>query len=161
MLPSASPIKHTCSGGFSQLLYAFDLDARKSFENGEVFARETPLSPAFRLKKSDYFGLYNRSRHMGIFKIKYNNPDKKFNSNLRLRYRSKYGLYDTNSNNYLDKYDDFVKGYMTANITINKNINSKLIFSLSIENIFNYLDQENISSLSGRIYSLKLKHNLS
>ena len=142
-----------------QLLYAFDLDARKAFDNGEVFARLTPISPAFRLKKSDYFGLYNRSRHMAIFKINYINLENKFNSSLRFRYRSKYGLYDSNSNNYLDKYDKFVREYITANISLNKMINQKISLSAGIENIFNYLDSQNILNLSGRIYFLRAKYN--
>ena len=143
-----------------QLLYAYDLEARKAFENGEVYARLTPTSPAFRLNKKDYFGLYNRSRHMGVIKIKYNNIDKNFSANLRFKYRSKYGLYDSNSNNYLDKYDKFVNGHFTGNININKNINSKLTLSAGIENIFNYLDSENISNLSGRIYFCRVGYNI-
>jgi outer membrane receptor for ferrienterochelin and colicins len=143
-----------------QLLYAFDMDARRLFEMGDVYARETPLSPAFRLKKSDYFGLYNRSRHMGVLKINYNNFEKKFSSNLRLKYRSKYGLYDSNSNNYLDIYDDFVKGYITANFSFNKNLKENFIISTGIENIFNYKDSNNIQNLSGRILYLKLKYSI-
>ena len=143
-----------------QLLYAYDLDARKAFENGEVYARLTPTSPAFRLNKKDYFGLYNRSRHMGVIKINYNNLDKNFSANLRFKYRSKYGLYDSNSNNYLDKYDKFVNGHLTGNININKIINSKLTVSAGIENIFNYLDSENISNLSGRIYFCRVGYNI-
>lgn len=143
-----------------QLLYAYDLDARKAFENGEVYARLTPTSPAFRLNKKDYFGLYNRSRHMGVIKINYNNLDKNFSTNLRFKYRSKYGLYDSNSNNYLDKYDKFVNGHLTGNVNINKIINSKLTLSAGIENIFNYLDSENISNLSGRIYFCRVGYNI-
>ena len=143
-----------------QLLYAYDLDARKAFENGDVYARLTVDSPAFRLKKSDYFGLYNRSRHMGVLKINYNNLENNFSCNLRLRYRSKYGIYDSNSNNYLDKYDDFVNGHITTNISMNKIINSSLTVSGGVENIFNYLDRQNISNLSGRIYFLRAKYNL-
>ena len=143
-----------------QLLYAYDLDARRAFENGEIYARLTPTSPAFRLNKKDYFGLYNRSRHMGVIKINYNNLDKNLSANLRFKYRSKYGLYDSNSNNYLDKYDKFVNGHFTGNININKNINSKLTLSAGIENIFNYLDSENISNLSGRIYFCRVGYNI-
>ena len=143
-----------------QLLFAYDLDARKAFENGDVYARLTVNSPAFRLKKSDYFGLYNRSRHMGVLKINYNNLENNFSCNLRLRYRSKYGLYDSNSNNYLDKYDDFVNGHITTNISVNKIINSSLTVSGGVENIFNYLDRQNISNLSGRIYFLRARYNL-
>ena len=143
-----------------QLLYAYDLDAREAFENGDVYARLNVDSPAFRLKKSDYFGLYNRSRHMGVLKINYNNLENNFSCNLRLRYRSKYGIYDSNSNNYLDKYDDFVNGHITTNINVNKIINSSLTVSGGVENIFNYLDRQNISNLSGRIYFLRAKYNL-
>ena len=143
-----------------QLLYAYDLDAREAFENGDVYARLTVDSPAFRLKKSDYFGLYNRSRHMGVLKINYNNLENNFSCNLRLIYRSKYGIYDSNSNNYLDKYDDFVNGHITTNISMNKRINSSLTVSGGVENIFNYLDRQNISNLSGRIYFLRARYNL-
>ena len=97
---------------------------------------------------------------MGVFKINYNNFEKKFSANLRLRYRSKYGLYDSNSNNYLDKYDKFVNGHLTGNININKIINSKLTLSAGIENVFNYLDSENISNLSGRIYFCRVSYNI-
>ena len=143
-----------------QLLYAFDIDARRLFEKGEVYARENPSSPAFRLKKSDYFGLYNRSRHMGVLKINYTNTEKNFSSNFRLKYRSKYGLYDSNSNNYLDIYDDFVKGYITANFSFNKNLKKNFIVSTGVENIFNYKDPNNIQNLSGRILYLKLKYRI-
>src|SRR5690606_5926452 len=51
------------SGGY-QLLFAKDKEAERAFENSEVFARLTPSSPSFQLEKDDYFGLYNRSRHM-------------------------------------------------------------------------------------------------
>ena len=77
-----------------------------------------------------------------------------------MRYRSKYGLYDSNSNNYLDKYDEFVNGYITANISLNKMINQNISLSAGIENIFNYLDSQNILNLSGRIYFLRAKYNL-
>ncbi len=97
---------------------------------------------------------------MGVIKINYNNLDKNFNANLRFKYRSKYGLYDSNSNNYLDKYDRFVNGHLTGNVNINKIINSKLTLSAGIENIFNYLDSENISNLSGRIYFCRVGYNI-
>ena len=138
-----------------QLLYALDLEAIKAFNNGDVYARLTTTSPTFQLNRSDYFGLFNRSRHMGMFKISYFNEKYDLDTLLRIRFRSKYGLYDTNGNNYLDKYDEFVKGYFTTNLSLNKTIN-KLIISTGIENLFNYTDSQNITNLSGRLLYLKL-----
>ena len=97
------------SGGY-QLLFAKDKDAIDNFKNGNVFA-SAPGSGSFRLTEDDYFGLYNRSRHMANIKFFYTNSNYGFNTNLRGAYRSKYGLFDTNGNQYLDKYDDFVDAY--------------------------------------------------
>ena len=142
-----------------QLLYAFDLDALNEFKNGNIYARLSVNSPSFQLKKSDYYGLYNRSKHMAMFKVSLYHPKSKIDTRLRIRYRSKYGLYDTNGNNYLDKYDDFVKSYFTANLAFNKTLN-KINISAGVENLLNYTDNNNISNLSGRLYYLKINLKL-
>lgn len=138
------------SGGY-QLLYANDTDAEKAFEDGQVFARITPNSPSFQLKKDDYFGLFNRSRHMANFKIFYIIPKWKLNANLRATYRSKYGLFDTNGNTYLDTYDDFVEGYTIWDFAINKTIYKKYKLGIGIDNIFNFKDPQNITNIAGSI----------
>ena len=143
------------SGGY-QLLFAYDKESIKAFENGEVYARETPTSPAFQLEKNDYFGLYNRSRHMGYLKFFYDNPESKFNGNIRLTYRSNYGLYDSNNNSYLDVYDEFVSGYVITDLAINKEITSYSKIGFGINNLFNFKDINNISNISGRIYYSKI-----
>ena len=143
------------SGGY-QLLFAYDKESMKAFENGEVYARETPTSPAFQLEKNDYFGLYNRSRHMGYLKFFYDNPESKFNGNIRLTYRSNYGLYDSNNNSYLDVYDEFVSGYVITDLAINKEITSYSKIGFGINNLFNFKDINNISNISGRIYYSKI-----
>jgi Outer membrane receptor for ferrienterochelin and colicins len=107
----------TISCGY-QLLYAKDKDVENSFKDGQVFARLTSNSPSFRLQKNDYFGLFNRSRHMANFKVFYNIPKWRLNTNLRTTYRSKYGLFDTNGNTYLDRYDTFVEGYTIWNFAL-------------------------------------------
>ena len=61
------------SGGY-QLLFAKDKAAENAFKDGKVFARDNPSSPSFQLKKEDYFGLFNRSRHMINLKLFYNIP---------------------------------------------------------------------------------------
>ena len=142
-----------------QLLYAFDTNVLQEFIDGNVYARVNPTSPAFRLKKSDYFGLFNRSRHMGVFKISYDNILHDFQTDLRIRYRGKYALYDTNDNNYLDKFDNFIKGYFITNFSINKYINYNLNISAGINNIFNFRNPENISNIFGRLYYFRLKIN--
>ena len=140
-----------------QLLFAIDTDVQKEFSDGLVYARITPNSPAFQLKKTDYYGLFNRSRHMGILKLIYKNILHDFDINLRTRYRSKYAIFDSNDNNYLDKYDEFINGYFISNLSLNKYIKNNFIISAGAENIFNYMDPTNIPNISGRLIYFKLK----
>ncbi len=143
------------SGGY-QLLFAKDATAENAFENGEVFARENPSSPSFQLKKEDYFGLFNRSRHMANLKVFYTIPKWDVNTNLRSTYRSRYGLLDSNGNTYLDSYDDFVNGYAIIDFAINKTFYKNYEFGFGIDNLFGFTDAQNISNIAGRIIYGKL-----
>ncbi|MCX2681861.1 TonB-dependent receptor [Galbibacter sp. EGI 63066] len=144
--------KLTLSGGY-QLLYAKDKEAEDVFENGEVYARNE--NGSFRLDKEDYFGLYNRSRHMANLKLFYMLPEWKANMNIRGTYRSKYGLYDSNGNSYLDAYDDFVDGYSVWDIAVNKTFGKNYTVGVGANNIFGFTDGQ-ITNISGRIIYGKL-----
>lgn len=143
------------TGGY-QLLYARDQDAVTAFNNGDVFARETPTSPSFQLDESDYFGLFNRSRHMANLKLFYFIKKWNIDANLRGTYRSKYGLFDTNGNTYLDQYDQFIKAYTIWDFALNKTFSEHYILGLGIDNLFNFNDTQNISNIPGRIIYGKL-----
>jgi outer membrane receptor for ferrienterochelin and colicins len=143
------------SGGY-QLLYARDKDAEEAFKNSEIFARENPSSPSFQLDIDDYFGLYNRSRHMANLKIFYTIPQWNLNTNLRTTYRSKYGLFDSNGNGYLDNYDNFVDSYTIIDFAINKVFYNNYQLGFGIDNLFNFTDTQNISNIAGRIIYGKL-----
>ena len=138
------------SGGY-QLLFAKDQEAVDLFANGQVFARVTPTSPAFELDEDDYFGLFNRSRHMANFKIFYSYKPWNANANLRTTYRSKYGLFDTNGNTYLDRFDDFIDGYSIWDIAINKTFATHYELGIGVDNLLDFTDPQNISSIPGRI----------
>jgi outer membrane receptor for ferrienterochelin and colicins len=139
-----------------QLLYAKDQEAERAFEDGTVFARLTPTSPSFQLRKSDYFGLFNRSRHMANVKIFYSVPVWNLDMNMRTTYRSKFGLLDSNANSYLDDFDVFVDGYVVADLAINKTFFEDYQLGLGVDNAFNFTDAQNISNIAGRIIYGKL-----
>ncbi|MBT8270950.1 MAG: TonB-dependent receptor, partial [Bacteroidia bacterium] len=138
------------SGGY-QLLFARDNDAEEAFKNGEVFARENPTAPAFQLDKSDYFGLFNRSRHTANVKLFYKIEKWDANYNIRGVYRRKFGLFDTNGNAYLDTYDDFVDGYSIWDLAINKTFYKNYELGLGMDNVLDFTDPQNISNIPGRI----------
>jgi len=146
-------------GGY-QLLYTADKSAEEKFESGEIFAKESVFSSAIKLSKNDYRGLFNRSRHMANFKIFYNVPSLNFDTNLRATYRSKYALFDTNSNNYLDRFDDFATGYFIWEFAMNKVFFKKYKFGVGVENIFDYTDSLNATNIAGRIVYAQINFTL-
>ncbi|NAS30016.1 TonB-dependent receptor [Flavobacteriaceae bacterium R38] len=145
------------SGGY-QLLFAFDKTKEDQVKNGEVFARDPQTNQTVLVNRSDYFGLVNRSRHNANFKVFYDLPTMKANVNLRVLYRSKYVLFDTNGNGLIDTYDtSFVDGFMTTNIAASKRIYEHFTLQAGANNLFNYTD-ENIPTLPGIQGYLKINY---
>jgi outer membrane receptor for ferrienterochelin and colicins len=158
-----------------QLLYAKDKDVAQSVRDGDVFYRDPNTLVTKRLKPSEYFGLYNRSRHMGNFKIFYQDKTKGLEASLRVIYRGKYGIgdirgniqgetippSDSNSNSILDKYDDFVKGYALVNVSVAKSIKQGLRFQLGIDNLFDHTEPIFIPNLPGRLMYGSISYSFS
>ncbi len=147
--------KFSLKGGY-QLLFAKDNNVINDFARGQVYARDPITKQSFQLFKKDYVGLYGRSRHQLNLNANYFMNQKKDNLSLRLIYRGKFALVDSNNNSFLDKYDSFIKGHMTCNITYNKYVSRNITFQFYIKNLFGYKDVENLLNNPGRIYSLKL-----
>lgn len=141
-----------------QYLIAKDQTVVDKIKRGEIFARDPITLTSFRLKSSDYFGLYNRSNHTANMKINYQIPIIKTAVNMRVFYRSRYGIFDSNNNNILDKYDDFVKGYFLTNLTLTKDFNNAFSIQVGVINLMDYKDETNIPNLPGRQLFTKIEY---
>ncbi|PKV48247.1 outer membrane receptor for ferrienterochelin and colicins [Aquimarina sp. MAR_2010_214] len=145
------------SAGY-QLLYAFDKEKEKQVKNDEVFARDPETNQTVLVSRSEYFGLVNRSRHNANFKVFYDIVSANANINLRLLYRSKYALFDTNGNDLIDDYDtSFVDGFVTTNIAASKTFYEKFTLQIGANNLFDYTE-ENIPTLPGIQLYAKLNY---
>ena len=140
-----------------QYLTAKDRSVLDNFEDYQ-YVRNSQLQ-TIQISKSDYFGLYNRSKHTANVKFAYTIPKIKTDINLRVFYRSKYGLFDTNGNQILDKYDTFVDDYFIANLSITKNIADKLLLQAGANNLFDFTNPDLITNLSGRQIFARLQCN--
>ena len=126
------------SAGY-QLLYAFDKDREDAIDNGTVFAREPGTLETVRLSRDDYFGLENRSRHTFNFKAFYDIPEWDANANLRITYRSRFGLTDRNGNGILDNLDDsFVGGFALVNLAFGKTFLEHYSVQLGANNLLDF-----------------------
>ncbi len=150
--------KFNINAGY-QLLYAFDKVKKQQINSGEIYARETTSNKTIELSNKDYFGLVNRSRHLGNLKFFYSFTKSKLKVNLRFIYRSKYAEFDTNGNGLVDSYDtSFINGYLTTNISAIKDLSKKIDFQLGISNnLIDYTDA-NTPKIPGIIGFLKLTY---
>ncbi len=153
------PIKNISVKGGYQILYAKDKSAVDDFRSELVYARDPISRQSFLLKPSDYYGLYGRSRHQLNLNLNYYLNESKDNFNLRINYRGKFGLRDTNNNAFLDKYDKFISGHFISNLSYNKKITKNLSIQFFVRNIMGYKDVENLLNNPGRRYSLKFIFN--
>ncbi len=141
-----------------QLLYAYDTEIRTRFETEDIYVNDIN-GVSFKLNKEDYFGLFNRSRHMGNIKILYH-INKRLDVNSIITYRSKYALNDVNGNDLLDIYDEFVKGYTLCDLGFTYSLNPLRSIQIGSKNIFGITNPEYISNISGRVYYININLNL-
>ncbi|WP_111684636.1 TonB-dependent receptor plug domain-containing protein [Winogradskyella tangerina] len=145
------------SGGY-QLLYAYDKTQLDRIDNNEIFTIDDSGRTVL-VERSDYFGLVNRSRHTANLKVFYNLPKIKTDFNLRLIYRSKYGLFDTNGNIILDTFDNsFVDGFVTANLAATKQFGKHFDLQFGANNLLDYTDT-NIPNINGIQLFTRLDYN--
>lgn len=148
-----------------QLLYAKDADVAGQVERGEVYWRDPVTLVTRRLQPDEYVGLYNRSRHMGNFKMFFSDPATGWEASARVLYRGQYGVgdirgniqgevlppADINGNGILDSYDNFVSGYALVNLSIARSIRAGFRFQIGVDNVFDYTDPIYIPNMPGRL----------
>jgi outer membrane receptor for ferrienterochelin and colicins len=146
----------TVSVGY-QYLIAKDKSVTDNFEEYQ-YIRNSQLQTV-KINKSDYFGLFNRSKHTANIKFLYTIPKIETDISLRVFYRSKYGMFDTNGNQVLDKYDTFVKDYFITNLSISKQIQEKVTLQAGANNLLDFTDPDQISNLAGRQLFARIQYN--
>ncbi len=99
----------------------------------------------------DYFGLPNRSRHMGpAGNLAASRMG--LGASVRGTYRGKYGFLDVDNNGYIDRYDVFVKGHTLLYFSVQKSLLQKrLTLHAGIDNITGYTDYL-MPSQPGRVF---------
>ena len=140
-----------------QFLDTGDKEEIQRINNGEVFFRRTTTSPSERLTLSNYFGLANRSKHTANAKLFYENFTHNFSANVRVLYRSKYALFDTNnSGDVIDAFDDFVASNTLVNIAIQKEFFNTMNLQIGVDNLFDSDGNENIDNFQNLDAALRL-----
>ena len=105
-----------------------------------------------RLTKADYFGLENRSRHTLNLKAFLEVPKWEANANLRLIYRSRFGLTDRNGNDLLDELDNaFINGFALVNLTLGKTFFKHYQVQVGANNLLNFTGNNPLAGIDDEL----------
>ncbi len=141
-----------------QYLDAKDREVLEQIDAGKIFTRENGRDRLVR--RSDYGGLMTRSRHSGLFNLRYRNHEFGTTASLRGQFRGKYGYRDNNGNLILDNPNEYVEGYMVWNLTVTKSITDRLNIQGGANNLLDYTNPIRIPSLPGRLLFVGLQVDL-
>ena len=150
--------KFQLQGGYQFLMTADKADIKR-IKEGNVFTRDLQTNESYRVSKSDYAGLPNRSKHMANAKLFYENEKKGWSGSFRVIYKSRWGTYDKDGNGIINRKDEFAKGSALININAAKTINAFRL-QAGIDNLFNYKDEINLPGQPGIQPYLSLTMNL-
>jgi outer membrane receptor for ferrienterochelin and colicins len=145
------------SGGY-QYVETGDKDQIDQIKAGKVYTRDANGYSKI-LTLSDYVGLPNNSKHKVQFKINYSHANGFF-ANVRIMYRSKWAVNNTNGNEVFDNGDEFAKGYFSLHTSIGKDFKPGFSTQLGCDNITNYIDAANLPNLPGRTFYATIKYQI-
>ena len=131
-----------------QFLMTGDKDDLERIKNGTVYTRDQHTNVVTRVSRRDYGGLSNRSSHMLNAKLFYENSKKNSGASIRAIYRNRWGTYDKDGNNIINRDDEFAKGFLLLNISMQKSI-KYLRMQVGADNILNYKDVLNLPGQPG------------
>ena len=141
-----SPLKDLEISAGYQYLIAKDRSIEDSIRVGHFpynqNIHDAATGTSYPAKPSDYWGIENRSRHMGNLRVFYVYRPWDISINARLSYRGKYPFGDLNGNQFIDRYDTFVNGYFLLNAAIEKKLlRQHLSLRITADNFTDYTDR--------------------
>jgi len=96
-----------------------------------------------------YEPMFNRSRHSGNLKVFYESGTG-WGANIRGSLRGKYGLFDSNGNEFVDD-GEYASGYTVWNAAVSKELFGKVTLQAGVDNIADY-SNINQPYLAGRLW---------
>lgn len=146
-----------------QYLIAKDKEILHKIREGTMYKRDPYTNVTTLVTKSEYKGLYNRSRNTANLRFQYNNIQYKANAFITVKYRGRYGFSGLNNfyngNDILDDDREFIKGFVLMNATISKDLNRWEIQG-GMENILNYTNKLLMPNIFGRSYFINVNFKL-
>ena len=141
-----------------QLLLTADKDDLSKIKTSKVYVRDADGLSRL-IKRNEYVGLPNRSKHMINLKFNYTTPSHFFVT-ARFIYRSRWTVADSDGNGVHNLQDEYAKGYLLTNISAGKELKNGIIINAGIDNLINYQDATYLPNLQGRMIYFGIRYKL-
>jgi len=149
--------KITINVGY-QYLQAIDKNVITQIKNKQIVKRDPLTFISSYTTKSEYGGLFNRSKHTATTQVTFQLPQG-YILNTRLIYNGKSGYADINGNAILDDEREYTNAYFLAGLTISKNINKGIQLQAGADNLLAHMDILRLPHLNGRNYFFTANFN--
>lgn len=143
----------------AQYLLTANKDVLDAIEDGKGYYTRDAVSGNSRLvKRSEYGGLFNRSRYTANTSITYNLAKPELCLTFRWVYRSRFGMRDIDGNGILNLDEEYAPGYSMFNASAVKSFfNNRFSMSLSTENLGN-IRHTGIATMPGRMFFIGISY---
>jgi len=149
--------KWSINAGY-QLLLTGDKEEWERIKQGKEYIRESNGSSRV-MNKKDYIGLPNRSKQQAQLKIKYEDKESRY-VYMRLLYRSRWTVANSNGNGVHDVQDEYANGYMQLHITGGLPLNNTIALQAGIDNVLNYQNIFYLPNVASRTVFVTLRATL-
>lgn len=149
----------TINAGY-QYLDAKDKDVLDQLKENKIVKRDPVTYQSNYVKKSEYGGLFNRSKHSANLQLAYSNKQHWLSGSIRAIYRGRFGYSDVNGDNILDDDREYVKGYVLLNGSIGCSFRNGIGVQVGCDNILDHLDKDKLPNLSGRTFFINCNIDL-
>jgi outer membrane receptor for ferrienterochelin and colicins len=158
-------INHTINKNFSinagyQYLDAKDKDVLERIKSAGIIKRDPVTYNSSYVTKTEYGGLFNRSKHTANLQFFYADKARGWGANIRANYRGRFGYSDINGDNILDDDREYVQGYVLLNAAISKSFKKGFDIQVGAENLLNHTDKDRLPNLPGTTYLINLNFNM-
>jgi len=142
-----------------QYLDTYDQAVVDQIKEGTLAYRPLGEIVSRRLNRSDYGGLFGRSRHTGNVKVNYTYTPWDVNVFFRSIYRGRWGFGDRDGNQILVGDDEYADGYFLHNLTLQKTFGQQWTADLGINNLLGTTNEFE-ASVPGRIWFVGIKFHI-
>lgn len=139
-----------------QFLITADKNILNNINAGQLFGKKQGSLVSEQLKRSDYGGLTDRSKHMANLKLFYEKDN--WFVTARAIYRSRWGVTDKDGNLVLNRDDEYAKAMMQLHISAGISFH-QLSIRAGIDNLLNYRDTVYQANQAGITYYTTLAYS--